>query len=133
MAQPAIKMRDDREDGFLEGHLEGHFAAPPPAIDREHLTRMTFGEASLQRELLQLFGRQAMILLARMRNGHAVAVLAHTLKGSAGGIGAWGVVRAAEAVERAADGSPAERGLALDDLSQAVDEAHSEIAFLLAG
>ena len=128
MAQPAINMRDHRQDGFLEGHL----TAPAAAIDREHLTRMTFGEVSLQRELLKLFDRQAMILLARMRNGNAVAVLAHTLKGSAGGIGAWGVVRAAEAAERAADGSPAERGLALDGLALALDEAQAEIASLLA-
>ena len=129
MGQPAINFRDHSQDGFLEAHL----AAPAAAIDREHLTRMTFGEAGLQRELLQLFDRQAMILLLRMRNGSAVAMLAHTLKGSAGGIGAWGVVRAAEAAERAADGSPAERALALDGLAQAVDEVQAEIASLLAG
>jgi HPt (histidine-containing phosphotransfer) domain-containing protein len=103
------------------------------AIDREHLARMTFGEESLARELLELFDRQAVNLLARMRErGADSAALAHTLKGSAGGIGAWNVVRAADACERAAGGSAAERGLALDGLAQAVDEAHAAIAEILA-
>lgn len=107
-------------------------AASGAAIDRAHLARMTFGERSLEREVLQLFDRQAATLLARMRSGEAVAALAHTLKGSASGIGAWGVVRAAAAVERTATGSPAERGLAFDELAAAVDESHAAIAELLA-
>ena len=67
------------------------------AIDRGHLARMTFGDRSLEREVLQLFDRQAALLMARMRGGEpaTVATLAHTLKGSAASIGAAGVVRAA--------------------------------------
>ena len=63
---------------------------------------MTLGERSLEREVLQLFDRQSTLLLARMRAADAggVGALAHTLKGSARGIGAWRVARAAEAVER---------------------------------
>ena len=69
-------------------------AAPAAAIDRGHLARMTFGDRSLEREVLQLFDRQADMLLARMRDREpaAVATLAHTLKGSASSIGATGVV-----------------------------------------
>lgn len=100
------------------------------AIDRDHLARMTFGEQGLAREVLALFDRQAVALLAQMRSGD-VAAPAHTLKGSASGIGAWGVVRAATTCERAAEGSPAERSLALDDLARAVDEARAAIADLL--
>ena len=72
-------------------------AAAAAAIDREHLARMTFGERGLEREVLMLFDRQCGLLLARMRDGEAavMAPLAHTLKGSASGIGAWGVARAA--------------------------------------
>ena len=99
------------------------------AIDREHLARMTFGECSLQRELLELFDRQATTLLARLREGAPAAALAHTLKGSATGIGAWDVARAARALEEAS--SPAERGLALDDLSAAVGAVRAEIPGLL--
>ena len=71
-----------------------------PAIDTEHLARMTLGERSLEREVLELFGRQADMLLPRIRRGDPAlaAASAHTLKGSAVGIGAFGVARAAEAV-----------------------------------
>ena len=81
MAQPATKIIDQM----------------PAAIDRGHLTRMTFGDRSLEREVLELFDRQAELLLARMRGGdpQAMAALAHTLKGSAVGIGAGNVARAA--------------------------------------
>jgi len=121
MAPAAIKPRDCDRGPASE------------AIDREHLARMTFGDESFARELLELFDRQAVNLLARMREGDAgTAALAHTLKGSAGGIGAWGVARGAEACERAAGGSAAERGLALEKLALAVDEAHAAIAEILA-
>jgi HPt (histidine-containing phosphotransfer) domain-containing protein len=104
------------------------------AIDRAHLARMTFGDRALERELLQLFDRQASILLARMRDSEAVALagLAHTLKGSAAGIGAGGVAEAAAAAERAAGRSPAERSAAIDRLAAAVEAARPAIAALLA-
>ena len=103
------------------------------AIDRGQLARMTFGDRSLERELLELFDRQAAMLLVRMRAGGAAAVapLAHTLKGSASGIGAAGVARAAEAAERAAGAAPSECSAAVDRLALAVDEARALIAELL--
>lgn len=105
--------------------------APAGTIDRGQLARMTFGDRSLEREVLQLFDRQAGLLLARMRDCEpaAVAALAHTLKGSASSIGATGVVAAAEMVEQAA--SAAERGLAVDRLALAIDAARAAIAGLL--
>ena len=47
-------------------------SAPPLApverpIDLEHLSRMTLGDRSLEREVLQLFDRQADMLMTRMR------------------------------------------------------------------
>jgi HPt (histidine-containing phosphotransfer) domain-containing protein len=102
------------------------------AIDRGHLARMTFGDRDLEREVLQLFDRQADLLLARMRDREAatVAALAHTLKGSASSIGAIGVTSAAEAVEQAAD-TPA-RDRAIGGLAAAIEEARAAIAELLA-
>jgi len=99
-------------------------------IDLVHLARMTLGERSLEREVLQLFDRQATLLIARMRGAAPanVAALAHTLKGSARGIGAWRVARAAEALEAA---SAADTGAALDALAAAADEARGIIAELL--
>lgn len=106
-------------------------AAPAAAIDLGQLARMTFGDRSLEREVLQLFDRQAGLLLARMHTGEsaAVATLAHTLKGSAASIGATGVVLAAAAVEHAA--SAAKRDLAIGRLAMAIDEVCAAIAGLL--
>jgi HPt (histidine-containing phosphotransfer) domain-containing protein len=113
--------------------------APPivpgePVIDRDHLARMTLGERALENEILALFDMQASLLLARMAGEApgAVAALAHTLKGSACGIGAWRVAEAAEKVERAA-GEPAANGLpgAVKALTAAVAEARMAIVGLL--
>ena len=115
-----------------------HTVAPPlvpadPVIDTDHLARMTLGEADLEREVLQLFECQAGLLLGRMANEppKVVAALAHTLTGSARGVGAWKVAAAAEAVERAAMAPPpvALTGL-MDQLAAAVNEAHTAIAEL---
>jgi HPt (histidine-containing phosphotransfer) domain-containing protein len=99
-------------------------------IDTEHLSRMTLGELSLQREVLALFDRQADMLLPRIRQGAPAmaAASAHTLKGSAVGIGAFKVARAVEEVEQAKDGQIA---AAVDTLAAVLDEAKAEIARLL--
>lgn len=118
MAQPAITTIDHEP------------AVPAAAIDRSQLARMTFGDRSLEREVLQLFDRQAGLLLARMQSQEAAAMaaLAHTLKGSAASIGATDVMLAAAAVEYAGAG---EREVALDRLAAAIDEACAAIARLL--
>ena len=99
-------------------------------IDLVHLARATLGDRSLEREVLQLFDRQSALLIARLRNAgpDGVAMIAHTLKGSARGIGAWRVARAAEAVELAGG---TESGAALERLAAATDEARAVIADLL--
>jgi HPt (histidine-containing phosphotransfer) domain-containing protein len=96
------------------------------AVDRVHLARMTLGDARLQAEVLALFDRQAGMLLARMRQASpaAVGAFAHTLKGSARGIGAWRVAAAAELVERSAT-SPGTIDDALDRLAKAVAQVRS--------
>jgi len=108
-------------------------APAAPAIDRAHLAHITFNDARLEREVLQLFDRQAALLLARIRTSapSAVAGLAHTLKGSAAGIGAWNVARAAEAAEKASATGAAECDLAVRRLVAAVDEARVAIVELL--
>lgn len=105
---------------------DGMAAAGEP-IDRAHLTRMTFGDAGLERELLQLFDRQAAILVDRMHASDTatIAALAHTLKGSAVGVGAAEVVEAAKAVEEA----PTPERLAA--LGRSVERARASIAGIL--
>ena len=105
-----------------------------PAIDLAHLARMTFGEENLEGEVLRLFDRQAAMLLARMAGAppSEVAAFAHTLTGSARGIGAWQVAKAAEAVEQAArDRDPSQLAGATHTLAAAVKVVRMAIAELL--
>jgi HPt (histidine-containing phosphotransfer) domain-containing protein len=103
-------------------------------IDLVHLARTTMGDRSLEREVLQLFDRQADLLIARMRAAPpaGIAPLAHTLKGSARGIGAWRVARAAEMLE-VISLAGGQTGEALDRLAAFSQEARGVIAELLAG
>jgi HPt (histidine-containing phosphotransfer) domain-containing protein len=73
-------------------------------VDLVHLARQSLGDPALEAEILMLFRRQAPQLADRMRRTEAagpVADLAHTLKGSALGIGAFALARAAAALEAA--------------------------------
>jgi HPt (histidine-containing phosphotransfer) domain-containing protein len=112
----------------------GHSAPPlspgQPAVDLAHLARMTLGEKGLEREVLELFQRQADMLLAHMaaEDPRMLGALAHTLAGSASGIGAWKVAEAATVIERAAavPGTGALTVL-IDHLAVAVAEVHAAI------
>jgi HPt (histidine-containing phosphotransfer) domain-containing protein len=123
----------DELSSALERSAVPSLAAAGPAIDRSHLSRMTLGDASLEREVLALFDRQAQMLLNRMAGAApaVVAALAHTIKGSARGIGAVGVARAAEVVELVADERPQEMVGEIDRLGAAVEEARRVIGALL--
>jgi HPt (histidine-containing phosphotransfer) domain-containing protein len=120
----------------LHGVVDIHSAPPlapnEQAIDLDHLSRMTQGERNLEREVLQLFDRQATMLTVRMREAPpaVIAASAHTLKGSARGIGAWRVATAAEAVELSAD-NDAKLENAVRILGASVNEAKAAIAELL--
>jgi len=119
---------------MAQAAMQADVADATPAIDRVHLKQMTFGDRALERELLQLFDRQAELLLGRMRASEpaVLATLAHTLKGSAAGVGAGAVAHAAAAVEQAATRSASECSAALDGLAAAIATARAEIAALLA-
>jgi len=105
-------------------------AAGEPPIDLTHLFRMTLGDHALEREVLALFDRQIDLLMARMTEVEpsSVAALAHTLKGSARGVGAWPMARAAEAVEAA---SPGELAAAVAALAAAADATRAAVADIL--
>jgi HPt (histidine-containing phosphotransfer) domain-containing protein len=109
--------------------------APPLApvdhvIDRDHLARMTLGDGCLEREVLQLFEQQSGMLLHRMTSEapKVVGALAHTLVGSARGVGAWKIAEAAEMIEDLArQPGPTTLTAAMNRLSSAVTEAQAVI------
>lgn len=104
--------------------------AGPRAIDNEHLERITLGDRRLECEVLQIFVRQSAMMLERICNGQpgALGMAAHTLVGSARGIGAWRVAEAAETLERAdREGRDAEVVEAIAELKAASLEATAAI------
>lgn len=119
MAQAAPKM------------MEAPPAVSDAVIDREHLARLTFGDQRLERELLALFDQQASLLLPRIQTADmaSVGALAHTLKGSALGVGAFTVAEASAAAEQARD--PTVLREAIARLAVAIAAARAQIAVLL--
>ena len=109
----------------------------PSVIDEDHLGRMTLGDRSLEREVLEIFVRQTTIMLTRIAGAQPAlaAAAAHTLTGSARGIGAWRVARAAERLEHAAgaDRGEADVGEAIAELKAAALEASAAIGARLDG
>jgi len=112
--------------------MESPALVPDGPVDRAHLYRMTLGDPTLEDEVLRLFERQAVMLIGRMAGAPAdcVAALAHTLDGSARGIGAWRVAQAAQALERVAQAG-GDTGAAIGTLRLAIDEALVAIAGML--
>jgi HPt (histidine-containing phosphotransfer) domain-containing protein len=99
-------------------------------LDETHLRRMTLGNRRLENEILEIFTHQTTIMLGRMSSADIdlVAAAAHTLLGSARGIGAWRVARSAERLQDAAGkGNGPDLDLALEDLRAAALEARAAI------
>ena len=99
------------------------------AIDLVHLSRQTFGDPDLEREVLALFRDQCVRLLRTILEGAAgdrARMAAHTLKGAARGVGAFAVAEAAERFETARGAEDA-----LASLEGAIGEARAAIDGLL--
>ncbi len=73
-------------------------------LDRAHFEHMTGGDRGLQTEVIGLFRAQADGWRARLSEGADWRSAAHTLKGSARGIGLARLAAACEAAETAPDG-----------------------------
>ncbi len=132
VANPARNLAEDLV------HAEARMIARDDRpIDLVHLSKQTFGERDLESELLRLFDRQSRQIVERLTDGPVSegrwrADLAHTLKGSARAVGAFGVAAAADAYELDARAG-ADLARALAALTASVAAAHGAIAELLAG
>lgn len=73
----------------------------PNPIDLAHLGEQVMHDASLEREVLSLFSTQvsSMVMQLKSANMRERQVLAHTLSGSARGVGAFKLADLAEALE----------------------------------
>ncbi|PCH46532.1 MAG: histidine kinase [Hyphomicrobiales bacterium] len=98
-------------------------------VDLVHLARQSLGDRSLECEILNLFRSQSQLYidrLARAKSRDERKMAAHTILGSARGIGAWAVAEEAEKVELS--------GKCAGDLTalrHALDEANAYIGVVL--
>lgn len=102
------------------------------AVDWDHLSRQTFGDRELEKELLTLFSTQAASFVARLDDSAEDAAgrrrIAHTLQGSARAIGAFDLANAAQEYESALTGAAGECAARRDELSRRLDAAQTAIA-----
>jgi HPt (histidine-containing phosphotransfer) domain-containing protein len=100
-------------------------------IDIAHLRRMTLGDTDLEREVLAMFSAQAVGLVGALATLPSNAgALAHTLKGSARAVGAFGVADAAACLEALIE-SGGDPQKALSGLDDAVAQARTAIDAIL--
>ena len=94
------------------------------SLDRAHFDHMTGGDAALQAEILDLFKGQAASWSEALASNDNWRSAAHTIKGSARGIGFWQLADACAAAEQAAPGDlNAALGRVREALTCALDEA----------
>lgn len=126
-------MLNSAKPACARDHAHAHIADRP--VDLVHLAHHAMGDRDLESEILGLFQRQSVIYLERLRQARDAKSLhaaAHTLKGSARGIGAWAVADAAAAVE-GLGGRIAARTTSdeVEMLADAIEEANAFIAAVL--
>jgi HPt (histidine-containing phosphotransfer) domain-containing protein len=121
MSSPSVEAVDKAcQDGGREN------TESESVLDEAHLARMTLGDQGLEWEVLQIFARQAAMIVGRLDEAapRSIAIAAHTLLGSARGVGAWRVARAAERVEWASNQGGGEKlNAAIAELKAASLEA----------
>lgn len=104
------------------------------AVDFTHLERYAAADQSLVNEVLTIFCEQAEIWVKRMDAAAPVETwreLAHSLKGSALGIGAFALADECEAAERSVATDIAEREKLLAYIRTALNAALADIAVYL--
>lgn len=101
------------------------------AVDFAHLERYAGHDQGLVDEVLGIFREQAAMwlrLLDPMAAGEAWRDAAHSLKGSALGVGAFALADECDAAERASGAGEVERRMALDHIRDALDLALADVA-----
>ena len=106
---------------------------PATAIDLDHLARYTGGEKDLNAEILRLFDSQITSMVAELNgllqtpDGKRWREIAHTIKGAARGVGAFGM---GEAAAKAEPVDPANQPDAKAAIAKLESEAETVRAFI---
>ncbi len=120
-----MALRSDEAVGFARPGGESCAGGRDRPVDLSHLSRQTMGDRELEREVLSLFVHQALGVRDKIVNADLKQrlLLAHTLKGSARGVGAFAIADCAAEIEN----SPTDR-LILKRLAKLIDEVRDFIA-----
>lgn len=118
-AQPEPRMAFERPGGETCGRR----TARP--IDLSHLSRQTMGDRALEQEVLGLFLQQAILVKEQILGADAKERLrlAHSLKGSARGVGAFALADCATEIEA----RPEDRAV-IGRLARLVDDLREFVA-----
>lgn len=118
-------MRSQPEVAFSMPGGEVCGAARNRPVDLVHLGRQTMGDRELEREVLALFVQQALSVRDRITDADSRerVMLAHGLKGSARGVGAFAVADCSAQIEE-----KPEDGRALKRLGVLIEEVREFIA-----
>ncbi len=94
-------------------------------VDLVHLAKQTMGDRDLEQEILGIFVHQIGEISEKLRQciGDERKRLAHQLKGSAQGVGAFALAKCAEEIE----GHPNHKGL-VEALAERVSEVREYVA-----
>ncbi len=99
----SLNMTQSSLEAVAFGMPGGEICVPSQTrpVDLVHLARQTMGDRTLEEEVLQMFMQQAVLMGDRIRQADPLERkrLAHGLKGSARGIGAFSVAECASAIE----------------------------------
>jgi len=106
-------MRSQPEVAFSMPGGEVCGAASSRPVDLVHLGRQTMGDREVEREVLALFAQQSLSVRDKLASAgkNERLMLAHGLKGSARGVGAFAVADCAAEIERKPDDNRAVRRL----------------------
>lgn len=110
-------------DAILSNRNNGTTLVYP--VDLVHLSRQTLGDRELEKEVLGLFVNQSTLYLKRLQASKSIKErksVAHTILGSARGLGAWQVAEEAAKFEKHCDIASN-----CENLANAVDDANAYI------
>jgi hypothetical protein len=118
-----------------EAETESYFDPKQRPVDLTHLSRYTMGNSAVEAEVLDLFRRQTRLYfdkLSRAGGDDEWRTAVRVLKASARSVGAWQLLRAAEAAERlSSDALVARREETLRVLAAQIEEATQFIDSIL--
>ena len=107
---------------------------PGRPVDLVHLARQCLGDAGLEQEILRLFDTTVKTYFSRLQLSTTfdeVAMNLHSLKGAAGGVGAWAIADLAKAAETELKAGRPLGPERIADIGMAVEEVSGFIAEML--